>query len=115
FASVSATLFAPLLLSDTAPVKLLPALVSVMALAPAVKVAAPAPRAWVIAPVCVIAPLALTVSVPLPTADRPRLTAFASVKATLFAPLLLSDTAPVKSLPALFSVIALAPALNVAA
>ena len=84
-------------------------------MAPAVKVAAPAPAAWVITPVCVIAPVEVTVSVPVPTLEAPRVVGPAFVSATLLAPLLLSDTAPVKSLAALLSVMALAPAVNVAA
>src|SRR5450759_2397576 len=112
-ALVSETLFAPLLLSDTAPMKWL-AWVSVIAFAPAVKDAAPAPAAWVIAPVWVIAPIAVTVSVPLPTLEVPSTVGTALVSETLFAPLLLSDTAPVKWL-AWVSVIAFAPALKDAA
>src|SRR5436190_23712062 len=45
-----------------------------------------------------MAPPAVTVRVPVPTCDGPRTIALASVIDTLFAPLLLSDTAPVKSL-----------------
>src|SRR5450759_4089838 len=111
-ALVSETLFAPLLFSDTAPVKRL-AWVSVIAFAPAEKEAAPAPAACVIAPVWVIAPVEVTVSVPLPTPEAPSFVAAALVIETLFAPLLLSDTAPVMWL-AWVSEIAFAPALNVA-
>ena len=63
---MTAALLAPVLLSETAPVKSL-AWVSVIALAPAVKEAAPAPAACVTAPVCVIAPVEVTARVP--TAD----------------------------------------------
>src|SRR5580658_2865925 len=104
---VSETLFAPLLLRLTAPVKLF-AWFSVIALAPALKLAAPDAA---IAPVCVIAPPALTVNVPLPTLLAPRLSAPALVSETLLAPLLLRMTAPVKAF-AWFSVIALAPAVK---
>src|SRR5206468_1412561 len=52
---VSATLLAPLLLRLTEPLNRL-AWLSVMALAPALKVAAPAPAVWVNTPVWVIAP-----------------------------------------------------------
>ncbi len=92
-ALVSATLFAPLLASDTAPVKWL-AWVSVIAFAPAVKDAAPAPAAWVIAPVWVIGPVELMLSVLLPTPEAPSFVATALVSATLFAPLLFSDHRP---------------------
>src|SRR5580658_6124161 len=104
---VSETLFAPLLLRLTAPVKLF-AWFNVIALAPALKLAAPDAA---IAPVCVIAPPALTVNVPLPTLLAPRLSAPALVSETLLAPLLLRMTAPVKAF-AWFSVIALAPAVK---
>ena len=115
-ASVTATLFAPVLFRPTAPMKLFAALVSVIAPAPVVNVAAPAPNAaaCTIAPVCVmlLAPVAVTVSVPDPTPEAPSTSALASVIATLFAPEFESDTAPVKSLPALVSVIAFAPEVN---
>ena len=115
--SRSDTLFAPVLVSDTGPVKSLPALASVIAPAPVVKLAAPAPAACTIAPVWVIefAPVAVTASVPLPTLEAPRMIAFASVTATLFAPLLFRLTAPMKLFAALVSVIEPAPALKVAA
>jgi len=99
--------------APTAPVKLLPALVSVIALAPALKVAAPAAAACVSAPVCVIAPLDVTVSVPLPTPEAPSCVATLLVRLTLFAPELIRLTAPVKALVACVRVIAPAPALNV--
>ena len=67
-----------------------------MALAPALKEAAPAPAAWVIAPVSVIAPVEFTISVPLPTVEAASAVGTALVSETLFAPLLASDTAPVK-------------------
>src|SRR5262252_6033274 len=63
---------------------------------------------------CVTAPLALTVRLP-PTVEAPNVSALASVIATLFAPLLFSDTAPRKSFVALVSVIAAAPALKLEA
>src|ERR1022692_504709 len=74
----------------------------------------PAPAAWVIAPLSVIAPVELTVSVPLPTPEVPNTVGTALVNETLFAPLLLNDTAPVKWL-AWVSVIAFAPAVKDAA
>ena len=52
---VNCTALAPELLSDTAPVKLFPALVRVMVFAPALMVAWPALAACTIAPVCEIA------------------------------------------------------------
>src|SRR5258706_489316 len=96
--------------SDSGPPNELAALVMVIALAPALKLAAPG---TVSAPVCVIAPEAITVrSCPTDEAasDRPVL----SVICTLFAPVLVSVTAAWKSLPALVSVIAFAPALKLA-
>ena len=99
FASVTATLFAPLLLRLTAPMKLFAALVSVIDPAPAFTVTAPAAAACVIAPVCVSAPFDWIASVPLPTFTVPSASAFVSRSDTLFAPLLVSDTGPVKSLP----------------
>src|ERR1700690_2911460 len=110
---VTATSFAPELLSATAPVKPL-AWVSVIACAPAVKEAVPAPAACVIPPVWVISPVAdVTVRVPAPTLEVPRIVAPPLVSETLPAPLLFSETAPVKAF-AWVSAIALAPALNVA-
>ena len=47
------------------------ACVSVIALAPALKLAAPAAAVCVSAAVCVIAPFEVTVSVPVPTAEAP--------------------------------------------
>src|SRR5260221_11909282 len=85
-----------------------------MALAPAVKVVAPAPAAWVIAPAWVIAAPAVTAKVPLPTLEAANASACAPlVRATLLAPLLLRLTAPRNRL-AWVSVMALAPALKVA-
>ena len=106
----TAALFAPLLLSETAPVKSL-AWVSVIAFAPAVNDAAPAAAACVSTPVCVIAPLELTVRVPVPTLDVPRTVAVPFVRDTAFAPLLFTETAPVRPF-AWVSVIAFAPAVN---
>jgi hypothetical protein len=48
----------------------------------------------VIAPVWVIAPVEVTVRVPVPTLDAPSFVATALVSATLFAPLLFSDDGP---------------------
>ena len=81
--------------------------------APVVKDAAPAAAACVMAPVCVmlLAPVAITVSVPEPTFDVPKIRSFASVIATSFAPLLFRDTAVPKLFPACVRVIAFAPAL----
>jgi len=64
-------------------------------------------------PVCVMFPLAVKPSVPEPTEEVPRTKAPVLTKATLFAPELLRETAPVK---ALFKarLIALAPALKLA-
>jgi len=77
-----------------------------------VKVMAPAPDC-VRLPVCVIFPLAVKPRVPEPIELVPRAKALLFVRATLFAPELLRDTAPVKALfkPRLM---ALAPALKLA-
>ncbi|MEJ0068458.1 MAG: hypothetical protein WDO24_06745 [Pseudomonadota bacterium] len=93
----------------------MPPLVSVIALAPALNVVAPAPADSMIAPLCVIAPAAVTPSVPEPTLDAASCRAALFCSVTLLAPLLLSDTPPVKLLPASVNVIVWAPALNVAA
>ncbi len=79
-----------------------------------VKVMAPGPDC-VIAPVCVMFPLAVRPSVPLPMDDVPSTNALLSVTATLFAPLLFKLIAPVKLLAALVKVMTPAPALIVAA
>ena len=105
---------APVFAADNAPVKSLAALVSVIAPAPVLKLAMPAAAACLIAPVWVMvfAPVAVTVSVPVPTVDAPITMAFLSVMATLFAPLLFRLTAPVKSLVTVARVITPAPALK---
>ena len=108
---VSATLLLPLFVTETAPVKLFPALVSATGPALPVMVTAPALAAWVIAPVCVRF-TALMPSVPVPSVMPPMTRPFLSVSATLFAPLFVTVTAPVKSLPTLLSVIGLDPAAN---
>ena len=97
FVSVITTAFAPVLFRDTAPVKLFNRF-NVITPAPVVKDVAPAPAACVMVPVCVmlLAPVATTVSVPLPTLDVPKISAFASVILTAFAPVLVRDTAPPK-------------------
>lgn len=96
----------------TAPVMLFACVCREMSLFIAVDaiVNAPAEVACVIAPDCVIAPPDVNDSVPLPTLDVPMIRAILFVKATLFAPLLESDTAPVNALLAWLNVIALAPA-----
>ena len=112
FASVMPTLLVPELFRLTAPVKSLPALVRVITPAPALKIAAPADDAWVMAPLCVM-PTAVTVNAPSPNKDAPKSIAFASVMPTLLAPELFKLNEPVKLLPALVSVITPAPALMV--
>ena len=113
FVSVMETV-APVEFSVTAPVKSLPTLARVITPVPALKVAEPAPDAWVIAPLCVM-PTAVTVRVPLPKVEAPKSIVFASVIATLLAPELFKLTEPVKLLLALVSVITPAPALKVTA
>ena len=111
FASVMATV-ALVEFNVTLPVKSLD-LVSVITPAPALKVAAPAPDACVIVPLCVM-PTDVTVRVPVPKLDAANLIALESVIATLLAPELFRLTSPVKSLLALPRVITPAPALKVA-
>ena len=113
-ASVMATLFAPVLVSDTAPVKLLAARQRDRIRA-RVKARRTRPhrlddRAGLRDRVRTAA---FTVSVPVPTLEGPRTIASTSVTATAFAPVLFSDTAPTKLFETLFSVIAAAPALTV--
>ena len=62
-----------------------------------VKVIAPAP-ACVIVPVSEMLPFAVIPKVPEPTEEVPMTKALPFVKATLLAPELLSETAPVKAL-----------------
>ena len=108
--SVIATV-APVEFNATDPVKLLPALLSVITPVPALKVAEPAEEAWVIVPDCVI-PTAVTVKVPLPKVEAPKSIAFKSLMATV-APVEFNATEAVKSLLALARVITPAPALKV--
>ena len=114
-ASVTATLFAPVLVKLTAPTKLFAGLVSVIVPAPAFTVTAPAPAACVSAPVCVSAPFDCSARVPVPTVTVPSASAFASRSDTAFAPVLARLTAPTKSFATLLSVIAPAPAFTVTA
>ena len=95
---------APLVLSDTAPVSRLPALVSVMVALDAEVVNDEVPPT-VSAPVCVRLPTtSVTVRLP-PTLEAPSTVARLLVRLALpFAPLVLSDAAPVSRLPALVSV-----------
>ena len=94
------TLLAPLLESETLPVKLLPEFAKVMTPALPVKLAAPAEavcvmeveEAWVI-------PIPFTVKVPVPTEILPSVRAPLLKRLTLFAPELLRETAPVKLSP----------------
>ena len=111
-ASVMATLLAPELFKLTEPVKSLD-WVRVTTPVPALKVAAPADDAWVIAPLCVI-PTAVTVKEPLPKMEEPKSIAFESLMATV-APVEFRVTEPVKSLLALARVTTPAPALKVTA
>ena len=88
---------APVEFKLTGPVKSLFALARVITPTPALKVTVPALPAWVIAPLCVM-PTAVTVSVPVPKVDAPKIIASVSVMATVKAPELFKLTAPVKSL-----------------
>ena len=97
-----------MLFSTTSPLKSL-ANVRSISPTPLSNVACPAPPACVIVPVCPI-PTALTVNVPVPTSEVPRVIPFSSVSATLLFPLLFRLTAPVKSLLPWVRVIVPAPA-----
>ena len=76
-------------------------------------VTAPADAACVIAPFCVMPPPAVSPSVPAPTDEVPTTSAAEFVSATLLAPLLFSDTAPVKLLVGCARLMAPAFALTV--
>src|SRR5215813_11591103 len=95
---------APLVFSDAAPVSKLPVFVSVMVASVAEVVNDDVP-ATVRAPVCVRLPtVPVTARLP-PTFEAPNTVALALVNCALpFAPLVLSDAAPVSRLPALVSV-----------
>ena len=111
----SETLFAPLLASATEPVKSF-ACVSEIAFAPALNVTDPAPADSATAPVSeMLPPVEVTAKVPLPRLEVPSTVAVELVSATLFAPLLFSETAPVNLLPARLRAKEFAPALNEAA
>ena len=93
---------------DTSPPKLFN-WSSVMSLAaPAVRLVVPVIAN---APLSVIAPAAVTTRSPL-MVDAPKISAFASVIATAFAPVLVSDTAPPKSFAACVRVIAALPVVT---
>ena len=95
----------------TAPVKSLPMFASVRTPPPLLKFAAPAAAdCTMVVPAACVMPTACTPSVPVPTLTLPRISPLVSRIDTLFAPLLLRPTAPVKSLLLFDSVIALAPA-----
>ncbi len=104
------TALAPLLFKPTAPVKLLPGSSKVITPAPALIVTAPAAAAWVIGPISVT-PKPVNPNVPVPTLEESILNARVFVTATLLAPLLLRETAPVKALFCV-NVIACAPAVK---
>src|SRR5476649_933128 len=93
--SVAALL--PLLFKPTLPVKLLLALFKLITPAPAFTVTAPALAAWVMLPTC-DTPTPVKPKVPVPTLEVPidKLIPLL-VTATLLAPLLLSEIAPVKT------------------
>lgn len=103
---VMLTLFAPLLFNETAPVNVL-FCVSVIGNAPAVKLAAPG---TVNAPVCVIAPLFVTIK-SLPNVDAANIKGVVFVTLTSLAPLLLKVISPEKAF-ACVKVIGLLPALK---
>ena len=97
---VRATLFAPLLESETLPVKLLPEFARVNTPALPVKLAAPALAAWVMeVEAAWVIPIPLMDKVPVPTEILPSVKAPLLKRLTLFAPELLRATLPVKLLP----------------
>lgn len=105
---VKLTSLAPLLLIFTAPVNTL-FCVKVIGLLPALKPALPA---TVNAPICVIAPLTVAVK-SCPIVEVPSVKSMPLLMITLFIPLLLKLTAPLKALFCV-NVIALGPALKLA-
>ena len=90
--------FAPLLRRLTGPVKSLPVFVSVNRAPLVSKVAAPAPAAWTIAAVWVIAPEVVTLSVPVPSESVPRLVVPESLISTEAVPLVVTLMVPPKML-----------------
>lgn len=103
---VMLTLLIPLLLKVTAPVNVL-FWVKMIGLAPATKLETPG---TVKAPVCVIAPFAVTFKL-LPIVEAANNNAVLLLISTLLLPLLLNVTAPVKTLPCV-KVIGFAPAVK---
>jgi hypothetical protein len=99
---------APVLASETLPVNRFPTLVSVIALAPALKLEAPP---TVSVPISLTAP-EITARLP-PTTEVPKAVATVLIRLTSFAPEFVTVTVPAKSLPALVKVIGLAPVLRV--
>ena len=73
---------APVEFKLTDPVKSLVGVLRVISPEPALKVTAPVPPAWMIAPLCVM-PTAVTVSVPVPRVEAPKSIAVLSVMETL--------------------------------
>ena len=71
-----------------------------------------AEAACVIAPVCVILPLAVRFKSPVPTEELPRIKAPPFTSETSLLPELLRETAPVKLLPLCVKLMVLAPALK---
>src|SRR6185312_4356234 len=106
---ITLTLFAPELLSNTAPVKAFDC-VNVIGLALALKLEIPG---TVNAPVCVRAPAEVIVRF-WPTVEAAKIVPMLLVRLTLFVPLLESATLPVKLLlaPLVDKSIAFAPALK---
>ena len=114
-ALVRATLFVPLLESETLPVKPLPEFAKVKTPALPMKLAAPAVAAWVIeVEAAWVIPIPLMVKVPVPTLILPKDKAPLLKRLTLFAPELLSATLPMKLLPVLERVSTPAPPAKVA-
>jgi len=112
---VRATLFAPLLESETLPVKLLPELAKVKTPALPVKLAVPALAAWVMeVEAAWVIPIPLMLKVPVPTLILPKDKAPLLKRLTLFAPELLRATLPMKLLPVLARVSRPAPPAKLA-
>ena len=91
-------LLAPVFDSDTVPLNVLPDWVSVMAPLVALKLALPATLNEVLA-TCVMLPDAVTPRLPVSRLTFPITNALLLFTAMLYAPVLMSDTAPLKAFP----------------
>ena len=111
---VNATLLAPELVRLIAPRNTLAALFKVMVVPPVMETA-PAPKAWVMAPVWVRAPMELIVRAPVPNAVPAREVAALFTNVVPLAPVLVKVMVPSKLLVPLFRLIPPVPELMVTA